>query len=93
MENTENKVEKKVIKKSEILSMRDSGKTKKEIAEHYDLPVTRMTEVFNQLNIKGRPKAKPSIELIVEDDTVGSSEEYSTDPAVILAELKENHNQ
>lgn len=90
MENTEKAVEKKVIKKSEILSMRKEGKTKKEIADFYGVAVTRMTDVFNQLNIKGRPKAKPSVELVIEDDT---QEEYSTDPAVILKELKEEHNQ
>lgn len=92
MENTENKVEKKVIKKSEILEMRNEGKTKKEIADYYGLPVTKMTSVFNQLNIKGRPKAKPDFELVIQDDTQ-KPEEFSTNTEDVLRDIKESYNE
>ena len=64
--------DKKQIKVGDILEMLNSGKTRKDIAAHYEIPMTQLKRIFEHDKLKGR-KARPSVDWVLIDDTVGET--------------------
>jgi len=66
--------EKKQIKISDVVALLQEGKTRKEIAEHYDIPQSSVKKIFQHPKLKGKKSHKtPDYELVddvSEDGTV-----------------------
>jgi hypothetical protein len=72
MSETENN--KPSVKVSEVLELLEQGKDRKEIAEHYGLPVSVMARtVWQHPKLKNR-KAKKQYDVQIEDDTVDAAQ-------------------
>lgn len=56
------------IKKSIIEAQIESGMKKKELADHYGLPMTQMTKVLQQLGLRIKQNHHPKF--VIVDDTV-----------------------
>lgn len=65
-------MEKRVIKTSEILELLEIGKTRKEIAEMYNLSDSDLKRLFKHPTLKGR-RSKKELDFIIEDDTTISN--------------------
>lgn len=58
------------VKVSDVLELLNQGKDRKEIAEHYGIPVSVMARtVWQHPKLKNR-KAKKQYDIVIEDDTV-----------------------
>lgn len=61
--------DKKQIKISEILSMLEGGKSRKDIAAHLEIPMSQLKRIFEHEKLVGK-KARPSVNWELIDDTV-----------------------
>jgi hypothetical protein len=65
--------QKPVIRKSDVITMIENGKTREEIAVHYGIPKGQIAKAFKQLGLVG-VKAK-KVSFVIEDDTVSDTPE------------------
>lgn len=65
------------IRKSVIEAQIEAGMKKKELAEHYELPMTQMTKVLQQLGLRIKQNHHPKF--VIVDDTVTEATESVVD--------------
>jgi len=82
--------EKKQIVVEDIQDMLKAGKTRKDIAEHYDLPITWMAEnVFNHPDLKGLKTKKTYDVVVVKRSDVQGTGELQAAPEAQTEEVAE----
>lgn len=80
-----------IIKLSEVLSLIDSGKTRKEISAHFDISDSDCKKLFQHPKLKGLRAKKVFDKFEIEDDTeIPDTETYSKDE---IQELEYNQQR
>ena len=85
-------MEKVKVKISDVLSLLDQGKTRKEIGEHYNLSNNDVKAMFLHPELKGRrTKAKKEVGFVFEEDTTTEEEGYTM--VDVVNEIKDQQEE